>query len=78
MGDNTRALVAGAFAGFASSFVRVPVDVVKKRVQAGMDSSVTGALRSICAEKGRQGFLGGVSKFYAGWRSGVLYDVRKY
>ena len=77
MGKKKRILLSGALAGFAASFVRVPIDVVKKRVQAGMDSSVIAAVRSISREHGGIGKLGNISKFYAGWKSGVLYDVRK-
>eukprot|EP00737_Agarophyton_chilense_P004613 gb/GEZJ01005951.1/.p1 GENE.gb/GEZJ01005951.1/~~gb/GEZJ01005951.1/.p1 ORF type:complete len:230 (+),score=20.03 gb/GEZJ01005951.1/:615-1304(+) len=68
-----RHVVAGSFAGLCGSLVKVPVDVVKKRLQAGMYPHVGAAVTSIASE-GR-GLVGGFRQFYTGWRSSIIYDV---
>ncbi|KAI0565201.1 Mitochondrial carrier [Gracilaria domingensis] len=68
-----RHVVAGSFAGLCGSLVKVPVDVVKKRLQAGMYPHVGAAVTSIASEG--IGFAGGFRQFYTGWRSSIIYDV---
>lgn len=80
-----RHVLAGSLAGLCGSFVKVPVDVVKKRVQAGLYPNVSTAIFSIINEAGyRQSsnvFMALVQRaasvrfFYAGWRSSIYYDV---
>lgn len=67
-----RHVMAGSFAGLCGSLIKVPVDVVKKRLQAGMYPNVSVAVRSIAAE-GSGG--GSVVRFYTGWRSSIMYDI---
>lgn len=80
-----RHVLAGSIAGLCGSLVKVPVDVVKKRVQAGLYPNVFVAMLSILNEGHRhhasnlyssisQRVLG-VRFFYAGWRSSVFYEV---
>lgn len=64
-----RHVIAGSIAGFCGSLVKVPMDVVKKRLQAGLYPNFSVAVRSIAGE-GR-----GVRQFYAGWRSSMVYDI---
>lgn len=68
-----RHVVAGSLAGLCGSLVKVPVDVVKKRLQAGIYPNLGAAVTSIAAEG--VGFAGGVRQFYTGWRSSIIYDV---
>lgn len=68
-----RHVFAGAVAGLCGSVVKVPMDVVKKRLQAGLYSNINVAVRSIANEG--VGFLGKGRMFYTGWRSAILYDV---
>lgn len=66
--------LAGAFAGFASSVVKTPVDVVKKRTQAGLYANVWLAILGVNAEAVASGPLARFRPYYAGWRSSVVYD----
>ncbi|XP_004504005.1 S-adenosylmethionine carrier 1, chloroplastic/mitochondrial [Cicer arietinum] len=61
-------LTAGAIGGIAASFVRVPTEVVKQRMQTGQFTSASGAVRFIAS---REGFRG----FYAGYGSFLLRDL---
>lgn len=71
-----RHVVAGSVAGLCGSLVKVPVDVVKKRLQAGMYANVAVAVRSIASEdKGGRMLIGQVGRFYTGWRSSIIYDI---
>lgn len=71
-----RHVLAGSIAGLCGSLVKVPVDVVKKRLQAGMYANVAVAVRSIASEgKGGQLLFGRVARFYTGWRSSIIYDI---
>lgn len=70
--------IAGSIAGLFGSLVKVPVDVVKKRVQAGIYPNVLQAIKSIASEGSSSKIAyraSSVSNFYAGWRSSMLYDV---
>lgn len=71
----TRHVLAGSIAGLCGSIVKTPVDVVKKRVQAGVHSNVLAALTAIYTDAGRMSRFGIISSLYAGWRSAVLYDI---
>lgn len=73
-----RHVLAGSIAGLCGSFVKVPVDVVKKRLQAGMYPNILIAISSIASD----GIGGSHNKpwssmrmFYSGWRSSILYDI---
>lgn len=72
-----RHVLAGSIAGLCGSLVKVPVDVVKKRLQAGLYPNIIVAVRSIAAEGGPKtsATLFGVRRFYTGWRSCIFYDV---
>lgn len=80
-----RHVLAGSFAGLCGSLVKVPVDVVKKRVQAGIYPNVLAAILAIMNEGGTKysqnallnfgNRAAGVKYFYAGWRSSILYDI---
>ncbi|CAN1190289.1 S-adenosylmethionine carrier 1, chloroplastic/mitochondrial [Linum perenne] len=48
-------LTAGAIGGLAASFVRVPTEVVKQRMQTGQFSSAPSAVRLIVAKEGFKG-----------------------
>lgn len=61
---------AGALAGLAGSLVKVPVDVVKKRLQAGVDPSLPASLKRFMAPG-----LIGLRRMYAGWGASLLYSV---
>lgn len=61
-------LTAGAIGGIAASFVRVPTEVVKQRMQTGQFTSASNAVRFIAS---REGFKG----FYAGYGSFLLRDL---
>lgn len=67
--------VAGAFAGFAASVVKTPVDVVKKRTQAGLYRNVWQAVVGVNAEAAGRGVAARLRPYYAGWRSSVVYDT---
>lgn len=70
-----RHVLAGSIAGLCGSLVKVPVDVVKKRLQAGLYPNISVALTSIATEGTNTFPLYGVGRFYTGWRSSVFYDV---
>lgn len=73
-----RHILAGSVAGLCGSLVKVPVDVVKKRVQAGLYPNVLVAVSNIANENLGSGFarhIGSISNFYTGWRSSILYDI---
>lgn len=86
-----RHVVAGSIAGLCGSLVKVPVDVVKKRVQAGIYPNVAVAIVSIASPainprtppRSLPPWIPpwlpnramGVGNFYAGWRSSIFYDM---
>lgn len=80
-----RHMLAGSLAGLGGSLVKVPVDVVKKRVQAGLYPNALVAILSILNEGGHHHATHvystvvrralSVRFFYAGWRSSIFYDV---
>ncbi|MCI38216.1 S-adenosylmethionine mitochondrial carrier protein, partial [Trifolium medium] len=47
---------AGAIGGIAASFVRVPTEVVKQRMQTGQFTSASNAVRFIASKEGFRGF----------------------
>ncbi|EPS64138.1 hypothetical protein M569_10643, partial [Genlisea aurea] len=61
-------LTAGVLGGIAASFIRVPTEVVKQRLQTGQFSSAHEAVRIIVS---REGFRG----LYAGYGSFLLRDL---
>ncbi|XP_057529167.1 S-adenosylmethionine carrier 1, chloroplastic/mitochondrial [Amaranthus tricolor] len=61
-------LTAGAVGGVAASFIRVPTEVVKQRMQTGQFASAPDAVRLIVAKEGFKGL-------YAGYRSFLLRDL---
>ncbi|CAI0554796.1 unnamed protein product [Linum tenue] len=61
-------LTAGAIGGLAASFVRVPTEVVKTRMQTGQFSSAPNAVRLIVSKEGFKGL-------YAGYGSFLLRDL---
>lgn len=61
-------LTAGALGGIASSFIRVPTEVVKQRMQTRQFASTIDAARLIIAKEGFKGF-------YAGYGSFLLRDL---
>ncbi|KAJ7969767.1 S-adenosylmethionine carrier 1, chloroplastic/mitochondrial [Quillaja saponaria] len=61
-------LTAGAIGGVVSSFVRVPTEVVKQRMQNGQFSSAPDAVRLIVEKEGFKGL-------YAGYGSFLLRDL---
>ncbi|KAK2438715.1 S-adenosylmethionine carrier 1, chloroplastic/mitochondrial [Trifolium repens] len=61
-------LTAGAIGGIAASFVRVPTEVVKQRMQTGQFTSASNAVRFIASKEGFRGF-------YAGYGSFLLRDL---
>lgn len=76
-----RHLIAGAAAGLAGSVVKVPVDVVKKRVQAGLHSDVFSACRAITVDAISKAnpripqFVTATRAFYVGWAGAMVYGV---
>ncbi|CAL9195413.1 unnamed protein product [Musa hybrid cultivar] len=56
-------LTAGAIGGAASSFIRVPTEVVKQRMQTGQFTSAPNAVRLIVAKEGFRGLYAGYSSF---------------
>lgn len=73
-----RHVLAGSVAGLCGSLVKVPVDVVKKRLQAGMYPNVMVAVRSIANESAATAMgapFRRLARFYTGWRSSVIYDI---
>ncbi|KAG6534499.1 hypothetical protein ZIOFF_008402 [Zingiber officinale] len=61
-------LTAGAIGGAVSSFIRVPTEVVKQRIQTGHFTSAPDAIRLIVAKEGFRGL-------YAGYKSFLLRDL---
>ncbi|XP_022751009.1 S-adenosylmethionine carrier 1, chloroplastic/mitochondrial [Durio zibethinus] len=61
-------LTAGAIGGIAASFIRVPTEVVKQRMQTGQFTSASHAVRLIASKEGFKGL-------YAGYGSFVLRDL---
>ncbi|XP_057974504.1 S-adenosylmethionine carrier 1, chloroplastic/mitochondrial-like isoform X2 [Malania oleifera] len=61
-------LTAGAIGGAASSFIRVPTEVVKQRMQTGQFASAPDAVRLIVSNEGFKGL-------YAGFGSFLLRDL---
>ena len=59
---------AAATAAVSASFIRVPTEVVKSRMQVGQFKSAVVALKSITAQEGIQGL-------YAGYKSFLLRDI---
>ncbi|XP_061345174.1 S-adenosylmethionine carrier 1, chloroplastic/mitochondrial-like [Gastrolobium bilobum] len=59
---------AGVIGGTASSFVRVPTEVIKQRMQTGQFGSAMAAVRLIVANEGFKGL-------YAGYGSFLLRDL---
>lgn len=70
-----RHILAGSIAGLCGSIVKVPMDVVKKRLQAGLYPNMSVALTSIANESNRRFLFSPMLQFYAGWRSSIIYDV---
>ena len=62
-------LAAAAAAAAASSVVRVPADVVRHRVQTGLDPSLAAAARGAWARGG------GLRGLYAGWGATLARDI---
>ncbi|CAI0428647.1 unnamed protein product [Linum tenue] len=63
-----RPTTAGVIGGLAASFVRVPTEVVKTRMQMGQFSSAPNAVRLIVSKEGFKGL-------YAGYGSFLLRDL---
>ncbi|KAA8495506.1 putative S-adenosylmethionine carrier 2, chloroplastic [Porphyridium purpureum] len=63
-----RQVIAGAGAGLVGSVVRVPIEMVKKRVQVGIYDNFFQSFRRIFLE-------GGIMAFYGGYGSALVYDV---
>lgn len=61
-------LAAGACGGLAASFIRVPTEVVKQRMQTGQFASAPNAVRLIVSSEGFKGL-------YAGYGSFLLRDL---
>ncbi|XP_043696647.1 S-adenosylmethionine carrier 1, chloroplastic/mitochondrial-like [Telopea speciosissima] len=61
-------LTAGAIGGAAASFVRVPTEVIKQRMQTGQFASAPDAVRFIVSKEGFKGL-------YAGYGSFLLRDL---
>ncbi|KAL2240986.1 UNVERIFIED_CONTAM: S-adenosylmethionine carrier 1, chloroplastic/mitochondrial [Sesamum indicum] len=61
-------LTAGVLGGIASSFIRVPTEVVKQRMQTGQFTSASDAVRLIASKEGFKGL-------YAGYGSFLLRDL---
>ncbi|KAL0282302.1 UNVERIFIED_CONTAM: S-adenosylmethionine carrier 1, chloroplastic/mitochondrial [Sesamum angustifolium] len=61
-------LTAGALGGIAASFIRVPTEVVKQRMQTGQFTSAPDAVRLIASKEGFKGL-------YAGYGSFLLRDL---
>ncbi|XP_016551120.1 S-adenosylmethionine carrier 1, chloroplastic/mitochondrial [Capsicum annuum] len=61
-------LSAGALGGIAASFVRVPTEVIKQRMQTRQFASPPDAVRLIVSKEGFKGL-------YAGYRSFLLRDL---
>eukprot|EP00903_Cladosiphon_okamuranus_P008974 g8585.t1 len=59
---------AAAGAGQAQSLVRVPFEVIKQRVQAGVDATGRAAFASVMKSQGPRGF-------YRGWGALVMRDL---
>lgn len=70
-----RHVIAGCTAGLCGSLVKVPVDVVKKRLQAGLYPNLIVAVTSIAGESVSKVPLSRVLNFYTGWRSAIIYDI---
>lgn len=70
-----RHVIAGSIAGLCGSFVKVPMDVIKKRLQAGLYPNVSVAVTSIASEGTGRFLFSPALRFYAGWRSSIIYDV---
>ena len=75
-----RHVLAGSFAGLCGSLVKVPIDVIKKRTQAGLYPNAIMAVMSVISESRAQHALriplvSNLGVFYAGWRSSILYDI---
>jgi solute carrier family 25 (mitochondrial S-adenosylmethionine transporter), member 26 len=56
-------LGAGATAGLAASFIRVPTEVVKQRMQNGEFKRARTALMTIVRKEGRRGLFAGYGAF---------------
>ncbi|KMZ65472.1 S-adenosylmethionine carrier 1, chloroplastic/mitochondrial [Zostera marina] len=56
-------VTAGALGGAAASFVRVPTEVIKQRMQTGQFASAPDAVRLIVAKEGVKGLYAGYSSF---------------
>jgi solute carrier family 25 (mitochondrial S-adenosylmethionine transporter), member 26 len=54
-------MLAAAAGDVASSTVRVPFEVVKQRLQSGVNKTASGAVRAIFAQQGVRGFFTGYS-----------------
>ncbi|KAG8383431.1 hypothetical protein BUALT_Bualt04G0012500 [Buddleja alternifolia] len=61
-------LTAGAIGGLAASFIRVPTEVVKQRMQTGQFASAPAAVQLIVSKEGFRGL-------YAGYGSFLLRDL---
>ncbi|KAH6765526.1 S-adenosylmethionine carrier 1 [Perilla frutescens var. hirtella] len=61
-------LTAGALGGIAASFIRVPTEVVKQRMQTGQFNAAPNAVRMIVSKEGFKGL-------YAGYGSFLLRDL---
>ncbi|CAM6082305.1 unnamed protein product [Calypogeia fissa] len=61
-------VLAAAFGNIAASVVRVPPEIIKQRVQAGIYRDVLGAIQAVYARDGLTGF-------YRGYTAMVLRDV---
>ncbi|KAG6717243.1 hypothetical protein I3842_04G088900 [Carya illinoinensis] len=59
---------AGVVGGFATSFIRVPTEIVKQRMQIGQFTSAPDAVRLIISKEGFKGL-------YAGYGSFLLRDL---
>lgn len=70
-----RHVLAGSIAGLCGSLVKVPMDVVKKRLQAGLYPNFVVAVSSIASERPGRSLLSAPAQFYSGWRSSIIYDI---
>lgn len=62
--------IAAGLGDVAASFVRVPCEVLKQRLQVGVYANVAHALRSVGSAGG-----GGISRLYAGLNAQLVRDV---
>jgi hypothetical protein len=66
------AVAAGTFSGFLSSFVVVPFEVIKVRLQ--LDHGATG-IKAMANQTASTWRSGGINAMYSGWAATVIRDA---